>query len=391
MRELETEIRTYAAKLDERYADVSAEEILESELVVRSVPFHSSRHQRRLLALAAAVLAVLVTGVLTAVLRPPGQAPVASTPEPPSTLGVFEPFQGRIVYISMGELHGVDPANPSDQVVLEIPDPTPDVGPAGADRLVPAGWSEDGSVLALESEYKGRSYLMDRAGTVTRIPWEQLGFGSGCCWFVTSNWLSPDGFRAAKSGGVDLAIVDLRDLSIESETALEPDEFPGAYVPAWSPDGSEIAFVVAGYVDGVWTPTIQMYDRGEGTLRHLPTPSFGHIRNLAWSPDGKRLLVIAGDFADRSGERALSNPLTRPIATSLYLVDVEGGSARAIADGYYVAAAWSPDGSQIAAVDYPGVHNLVVMNADGSEEQVVAEMPGGDAGLFTGLAWHPIP
>jgi Tol biopolymer transport system component len=86
------------------------------------------------------------------------------------------------------------------------------------------------------------------------------------------------------------------------------------------------------------------------------------------------------------------NPLTRPISTSLYLLDVDDGGSRHIASGHYVAAAWSPDGSQIAAVDYYRGRHLVVMDADGTEQQTLANMIGyGYDGLFTGISWHPAP
>jgi Tol biopolymer transport system component len=83
------------------------------------------------------------------------------------------------------------------------------------------------------------------------------------------------------------------------------------------------------------------------------------------------------------------NPLVHPQPTSLYLVSAEGSRVRKIASGYYVATAWSPDGTQIAAIEYSGSRRLVVMDADGTGKRVLVELPADE--LFTGLAWHPLP
>ena len=63
-----------------------------------------------------------------------------------------------------------------------------------------------------------------------------------------------------------------------------------------------------------------------------------------------------------------------------------------ISSGHYVAAAWSPDGTRIAAIDYSQAtgRQVVVLRADGSgDRRVVAELRR--AALFTGVSWHPAP
>ena len=60
---------------------------------------------------------------------------------------------------------------------------------------------------------------------------------------------------------------------------------------------------------------------------------------------------------------------------------------RRIADGSYLIAVWSPDGTQIAAISQtPEGRQLVVMNADGTDSQTLVELDTDD---FTGIAWHP--
>jgi hypothetical protein len=345
---------------------------------------------------AAAAFVVVSVGLIPVLVQTDGGS--ASDAGTQSDLGVFEPLRGRIVVVHGSQLEAIDPANPASPVTIDIPalPPVPDEacsdwssGPCddGAGSLMPVGWSSDGTVLALESEHAGMTYLMNDSGSITRVP-----LGGGCCWFVDSNWLSPDGQTRAGE-----EIVDLRDMSVESRIELDPDRFPSVdgwghiYVPTWSPDGAEFAFVIASYDDQTrsWKHQIHIYNRAEKAFRQLAGSEFGHVRNLAWSPDGTQLLVIAGDLVLPFDE--LHNPLGGPLATSIYLVDISSGESHVIADGHYVAAAWSPEGSRIAAVDYPHGHYLVVMNADGTGQRTLTDMIGYGSQPFTGVTWHPTP
>ncbi len=358
---------------------------------------------RRSAKLIAATMVILFLGGLIQVLVPSGDASLPDTipavPEvsPVVSLDVFEPFRGRIVYVADGKLRAVHPTDLTGVVTLTIPEPQADPSWNSAARLAAVGWSNNGSILALDNEYTNESYLMDLTGTVTRIPWGGVrGYQYDCCWFVTSNWLSPDGSLAAKVGPRDVSILDLKRNVVVFTAELDRSQFPldedvGLYSPVWSPDGSEIAFI-ANHIHGErLEPTIQMMDIESGATTELAGPVFGHIRQLSWSPDGSTLLAVAGPRS-LPVPAGLVGPFADPIPTNLYLIDL-GGSVppRSIATGHFVAAAWSPSGSQIAAIDYPSAHRLVLMNADGTEEQIIADLPSGREGLFTGVIWQPEP
>lgn len=406
--DVEAQVRAYSEHFIGLSDPISLDEITASVEIgrIRETGAQAGSRNRNggwawLLAAAAAVL--LLVGVVPSLVQNLG----GSDADPQPDLGVFAPLKGRIVVVHGTQLEGIDPTESTPPIIVDIPDlpPLPDEacsgwssGPCddGAGSLMPVGWSSDGTVMALESEYAGMTYLMDENGTMTRIPLEQMGLGRGCCLFVTGNWLSPDGMHAAFGKGLGVAIIDLSEMSIESEAELDPDEFPGLegfgqiYVPTWSPDGSRVAFVAASYENDVWTHTIQIYTLADDTVEAFSGPQVGHIRNLAWSPDGTQLLVIGGDEIIRNDNTTMSNPFTGFLTTSLHLVEVDGGSSHAISTGLYVAAAWSLDGSQIAAVDRS--NDLTVINADGTNQRTISELTGyGYDNLFTGVTWHPTP
>jgi Tol biopolymer transport system component len=367
----------------------------------------------RLALVVAAAVAVAIVGInlLTASERDEAtESPaVASSPSPAATdLGVFEPARGRIVIWDHGHLEAIDPLDPTSVRVFKP-------GYIGfGSNVMPAGWSADGSKLALTTEH-GDLFVMDQTGALDWVPIEQLpdvglwNFDEirthldcrrprprpfGC---ASSAWLSPDGTKGLvfespgqrSLGPGRLYVMDLDDVRasrvIEVE-GIEPtrsvskggdDSQPA--MPVWSPDGTRIAYIWSkeGNLD---TPAVGIVDLETGAARELIS-GWGLITQLAWSPDGSQLLVVAGP-----------GPPLAPggdLPASLFLVDVDDAEAHEVASGRFAAAAWSPDGSRIAAVDQPGTWEVIVIDADGSgARQVVATL---DEVGPAGVVWHPIP
>ena len=353
------------------------------------------RARRRRVVVAAAVAAVATVAAIAVRASIDGADPssgrgaVLGAPAGTSSFGVFEPLRGRIVYVAGDELLGIDPTDPPS--VHRIPLPA-EMRP----RPVVSGWSADGTRLALASEESGEVYVMDPEGGITRA-----ASAMGCCIFVTDPWLSPDGISAVE--WVTAETLHLRNLEsggaprvIELEPPVGDVSDEVLPVHAWAPDGTRIAYIADQQVGIDLVPSIHLVDLETGVTRELVGPGFGHVRHITWSPDGSRLLVIAGPWR-ATAEDTRFNPLTQPQQAGLYLVEadrlasaVPASALNPIALGHYIVATWSPDGDQIAAIDFTDMgRNLVTMRADGSEARVVVDrmVPV----LFTGLAWHPVP
>ncbi|MFQ5704438.1 MAG: DPP IV N-terminal domain-containing protein [Gemmatimonadales bacterium] len=139
--------------------------------------------------------------------------------------------------------------------------------------------------------------------------------------------------------------------------------------PAWSPDGSRIAF--QSFRDGNWHIWTMAPDGTD--LRQLTRGPFDE-REPHWSHDGRRIAFSS----DRSGNY------------DLWSLDVESGSVTQLTTdpGNEFAPAFSPDDSRIAFVSSPSRRaarsRIWIRNEDGSKRLVV-EVPGRGAGP----AWSP--
>ena len=118
--------------------------------------------------------------------------------------------------------------------------------------------------------------------------------------------------------------------------------------PAWSPDGSRIAF--AAERDG----NLEIYTmnaNGESPVRLTNVPAADY--RPAWSPDGARIAFVTA--RDGNGE--------------IYVMNADGASPVRLTNNIARDAdpTWSPDGSRIAfSSDRDGSGGIWVMNADGS-------------------------
>jgi hypothetical protein len=171
--------------------------------------------------------------------------------------------------------------------------------------------------------------------------------------------------ESVESTGVSrIAFSDLRSISLISAdgsnfTRLIDDGGQGwEYMsPAWSPDGSKIAF--GSGRDGSWDIYV-MNDDGSGLTRL--TSEVARDEQPAWSPDGTRIAFTSnrdGDF-------------------EIHVMNADGSGVVQLTDhpAQDGSPAWSPDGTRIAFTSHrDGNSELYVMNADGTNTVRLTNFP----------------
>src|SRR6266516_3823951 len=168
--------------------------------------------------------------------------------------------------------------------------------------------------------------------------------------FTTSAAAEPVAQLAIEAAG-DIYVINSNGTGL---TRLTTDPAYDAS-PAWSPDGSKIAFV--SYRDG---PAAIYVMNADGTNPVALTNHAGSDEQPAWSPDGRKIAFAS----NRDGHY------------EIYLMNADGtGVTRLTAgpDHYSAGPRWSPDGRRIAFTAgyydaWPSGYNLVrIVRADGTE------------------------
>lgn len=198
--------------------------------------------------------------------------------------------------------------------------------PAETNAVLDAAWSPDGARIVVSWD-RGEGPRLYGVLPGTReeppAPSEGLpltyGNETAATWSPDRLWIAYQG-RAA--GNTD--IYRMRPDGSGSERLT--DDLAEDTDPAWSPDGSRIAFISTRGGDG---PRLHMMDADGGNVRRVMFRVGTAHKDPVWARDGRRLVVVA----------------TVDGADVLYIVDAETGNSGRLGTG--AEPAWSPDGARV--------------------------------------------
>jgi Tol biopolymer transport system component len=286
-----------------------------------------------------------------------------------------------------------------------------------ADDMYPV-WSPDGRDIAFlrsAPDHKSALVLAAAVGsgerTVTVLPKVR-----SLVWSPDGKWMayslaSPDNEWNPKPGGGISAL----SLSTGQTVELTPSSGEGDAYPAFSPDGSTLAFVRR---SDIWTLSLRPGLTPQGRARRLTYRSAGAL-NPVWAPDGKAITFVAergaygklwrvaasggepvevgGEDAsepafDSSGRRLVYSRAT--VVDSLNVLSPCGAGCtpeppRKMLYSTKLARnpSFSPDGAEIAFESSRSGHmEIWVCNRDGSHPRQVTHLGGPPAGTPN---WSP--
>jgi Tol biopolymer transport system component len=142
--------------------------------------------------------------------------------------------------------------------------------------------------------------------------------------------------------------------------------------PAWSPDGSRIAFSRHGVQvqNGTVGWDIYLMD-ADGSNETRLTYDYGPHSSPTWSPDGQKIALVS-------------------YHAQIYVMEKDGSNLLPLTNGpaLNIEPVWSPDGARIAFMRFTAdtdTNEIYVMDADGSNQTRLTNSPGGSRHP----AWSP--
>jgi Tol biopolymer transport system component len=229
-----------------------------------------------------------------------------------------------------------------------------------SDRIPDTTYTARFQILVMNSDGSSQSHLTSASPAVDT---------TGRVIDTTSNFhpaWSPDGtkiaFASTRDTNPEIYVMDPNGANV---VRLTRDAAEDAQ-PAWSPDGTRIAFVTSR--DGNPEIYVMSSANGSGPVNLTNNPAFDLAP--AWSPDGTKIAFQS----DRQGDFAV------------WVMNADGSDPVRLTDpgsGQAGAPSWSPDGTRIA---YERDGDIWIMNVDGSKKVRITS-----GFWFDGLPkWRPI-
>jgi Tol biopolymer transport system component len=198
---------------------------------------------------------------------------------------------------------------------------------------------------------------------------------------------SPDGtkiaFVSTRFGYWDICLMNADG----SDVIRISDNSANDFDPSWSPDGRHIVFQSNRDTKNIrygdarnHFDVYQLYiiNLDEGSVKRLTTDPYSNDRNPSWSPNGKQIAFCSQHDFDH------------PV---IEVINIDGSDRKLIAsddDFGYSFPAWSPNGEQIAFMECSAeqrdvIPNLLMMDSTGANQKSISKLitPG------TSPSWSP--
>ena len=276
-------------------------------------------------------------------------------------------------------------------------------------------WTPDSAHIVFTVGKYGAMYVAASDGA--RV--QRISTGSGRYELDFAPHISPDGTRIVytttrhsevKDFGL-LGRVIMRNFEIETSALdgsdrrrlTENGEHEHDVAPAWSPDGSRIAFVREGYPTPTESGIYVMAADGSGERRIVPfrvadiaagqrVSDSSHAFGPQWSPDGQTLAYVVNERAWPPGYA--TEAINRNV---LYTVRSDGSELRRAAAVVYEYSftpmgppAWSPDGQRLAfEMDEGSGSHLYTVRPDGTGLRWVLDTGYAPSGVVGEVSWSP--
>lgn len=233
-----------------------------------------------------------------------------------------------------------------------------------------AAFPGDNGLLVYEETTKGPSglYTVDPAGSGTGpTRFTDLDDATGPAW-------SPDGSRVAfdrySDGNAGLWVVDADGAGLQRLTTAESSDGVTVrhYDPAWSPDGTQLALQLYTYDYGQNSAqtSIATVDAAPGATPTVIVPGTSGTRHgkPVWSPDGTRIAFVTGVVGTASVNEDIWT--ASPTGDDLQRVTSSGG--------YKATVDWSPDSSMLVYQHGRGeAAEIAVVNRDGGTPRFLTD------------------
>src|SRR5215208_232895 len=199
---------------------------------------------------------------------------------------------------------------------------------------------------------------------------------------------SPDGNRIAytsfagydpvyESGAISVRVLDVET---RKETDLTGAKYPLAFNPSWSPDGSEIAFIVKNQGLGERPQhapgdvMVASLERSDGAFENVTNGAVRDVWSAAWSPRGDELLLYS----------LFGQTWYEPPSTSIRLLNRDTGEIDQLAglDERPTMPVWSPDGTRFAFTSKET--SIAIADSIGNQFELEA-----DEALSGEITWSP--